>query len=167
MLVGDTHIDLSEFVGVPWVGGGRTLEEGFDCWGLLFSLYSRVGVELPMFGRTADPWELEALLTKHRDDDWVQVAAQTDDGAPRWTAASGGPRPLDVVEMRFLVPNIDPALQVSAHVGVLTTSRFPNRLLTTLSDAHRTDGSGGSFLTEYNTKWQQRTKAIYRHPALA
>ena len=37
-------------LGVPFVDGGRTPEEGFDCWGLSRYVYKEIkGIELPTF----------------------------------------------------------------------------------------------------------------------
>jgi cell wall-associated NlpC family hydrolase len=80
-----TPRDFEQFVGVPWLDGGRT-EAGADCWGLFWLVYRHVlGIELPSY--SADyTTALDRLhirrLVDDRPDYWIQVAdPEPGDGA--------------------------------------------------------------------------------------
>jgi cell wall-associated NlpC family hydrolase len=45
---------IEELVGIQFVDGGRTPEEGFDCWGLVKWIYHMRGIELPNYPIPAD-----------------------------------------------------------------------------------------------------------------
>ena len=51
--------DYQSLVGIPFRDGGRTPEEGFDCWGLVRYLYQQRGVELPLY--LIDPQDRDAV----------------------------------------------------------------------------------------------------------
>jgi cell wall-associated NlpC family hydrolase len=42
-------LKYSDLIGIPFVDGGRTIEEGLDCWGLARILFSRQGIKLPEY----------------------------------------------------------------------------------------------------------------------
>lgn len=72
------RVDLAEFVGIPFVDGGRG-RDGADCWGLLRLVYAeRFGIALPAlagaYGAEPEAATLEALVTDNADD-WAPVAA--------------------------------------------------------------------------------------------
>lgn len=51
-----SHRWAVEYIGTPWVAGGRHLERdgGLDCWGLVVDIYRRAfGIDLPEFNDLA------------------------------------------------------------------------------------------------------------------
>ena len=42
-------VDVHDLIGKPFVSGGRDVEIGMDCWGLVMEIYMRYGVRLPDF----------------------------------------------------------------------------------------------------------------------
>jgi len=67
---------LDDFIGIPYVEKGRTLE-GCDCWGLLVLVYDRYfKIKVPSFSDDyqgfADREGVDLLLEQHRNE-WVQV----------------------------------------------------------------------------------------------
>lgn len=56
---------FQSLVGIPFVDGGRTPEEGFDCWGLVRYLYHLRGVELPLY--LIDPRDRKAVSAEMAD----------------------------------------------------------------------------------------------------
>ena len=43
----DKMVNVQALVGIPFKDGGRTPDEGFDCWGLARYIYHLRGLELP------------------------------------------------------------------------------------------------------------------------
>lgn len=44
-------VDVMQYMGVPFVYGGRERETGLDCWGLVRCVFADCGVELPSYTR--------------------------------------------------------------------------------------------------------------------
>ena len=42
-------VNVSQLVGTKFVDGGRDVNKGLDCWGLVMEVFKRYGVELPDF----------------------------------------------------------------------------------------------------------------------
>ncbi len=45
-------IEYEDLLGVPFVYGGRSKKEGFDCYGLVMEIYQRNGIVLPEYAST-------------------------------------------------------------------------------------------------------------------
>ncbi len=61
------------YMGIPWVAGGRT-PDGFDCWGLVREIYQSIlNIDLPMY--IVDP-NMKVSVSKCMItalDEWVRV----------------------------------------------------------------------------------------------
>lgn len=69
-------MDLSDYVGIPFVSGGRT-REGADCWGILrIVFHERLRILLPSrsddYASTEDRAEVAAILAGGLQD-WSQI----------------------------------------------------------------------------------------------
>ena len=40
-------IHLNNLVGIPFKSGGRDIQNGLDCWGLVIETYKRFGIKIP------------------------------------------------------------------------------------------------------------------------
>lgn len=76
-------IDLSEYIGIPFLAGGRD-RAGCDCWGLLRLIYQeRMGLLLPAYTGYDDPLS-------------AQAAALIQEGRTDWQVVES-PEPMDAV----------------------------------------------------------------------
>lgn len=66
---------VDDLIGVPYVNGGRSLDKGLDCWGLVREYYRREGMDLP-----------EILIDAENTD---AVMRTVDDTKARWQELSG------------------------------------------------------------------------------
>lgn len=127
----------AKYVGVPFADGGRTLERGLDCWGLVRLAYvENLGVELPDYG------EISA-------NDLLAVARSIGGGQEKWRAIPV-PRALDVVLMRLY----DRAWV--GHVGVMIDG---GRLLHTESSIAAAVVGLGHFTVQHRIAGFRRLKA--------
>ena len=44
-----SYIDISNLIGVPFKSRGRSIHDGFDCWGLVIEVFRRININLPDF----------------------------------------------------------------------------------------------------------------------
>lgn len=45
-------MEYTDLLGAPFVYGGRSVKEGFDCYGLAMEIYRRLGMRLPEYQST-------------------------------------------------------------------------------------------------------------------
>lgn len=130
-------IDLTRYVGIPYVPGGSSFEK-VDCWGLVCLFYRlEFGIELPRYYDEADPQEIQEV---------AHIMYGTELGSGRWEKVPRGEEQLgDVVDIMFF--NV-------FHVGLFVPQR---RLLhamvktkTVIEDLHR-------------PQWQKSIRGCYRH----
>lgn len=104
---------MTEWVGIPFVDGGRTAE-AVDCYGIVrLYLLEEFGIELPLYGETpvADVVSINGLLAQTiADGTWRSVQ--------RHEAKKG-----DVVLMWSFERIDGRPVRTLRHLGVLTTSR--------------------------------------------
>lgn len=60
------NVDIGKYIGVPFKTHGRSVEEGFDCYGYTIALYKDLGRELPDF-------EYKKSDTETVSDNYVNV----------------------------------------------------------------------------------------------
>lgn len=128
-------MDLSDYVGIPWLERGRD-RAGIDCWGLMRLVYAeRLGVDLPSFSAeyttVADGEAIRGLVNGNMDP-WREIAA-------------GDERPGDGLLM---------AVAGRPHIGVVAGN---GRVL------HIERGAGAiieSYLGYRLKKWM---RGVYRH----
>ena len=48
-------INVNKYVGIPFKHNGRQPENGLDCWGLVFTIYGELGIEIPGGDGSGDP----------------------------------------------------------------------------------------------------------------
>jgi cell wall-associated NlpC family hydrolase len=97
----------ADYVGLPFVDGGRDAAVGLDCWGVVQAVYrDQLGIDLPGYGETyaggqkAMTREIEAGA--EHDETWRRVEV---------------PQPFDVAVMRL------PQGLRWGHVGVVADAR--------------------------------------------
>ena len=132
-------IDVSSYLGIPFVANGRT-REGCDCWGLVRLVYDDAfGICLPK------------IDTVDAMDDAACVVAMPAEAARAWVEVGETDlRPGDVVLLsRFGRPR---------HVGVLIDP--PSYL-------HTEVGRGVSVRSLRDPTCRYRPAGYYRHPAFA
>ena len=77
-------VDVSDLVGTPFVNGGRDVNIGLDCWGLVMEVFRRHGVDVPDFTVDAlafdkiDAMAGEASVSRK----WEEVFNPSDDAVP-------------------------------------------------------------------------------------
>ena len=67
------YLDL---LGLPFVRGGRTIEEGLDCYGLAIEMFRRDGVRIPDFDSPGTLELMEALISA-KSAEWRKVPLGT------------------------------------------------------------------------------------------
>lgn len=61
-------VDYSDLIGVPFVSGGRSKEEGLDCYGLVLEVYKRNGIALPeYYTESYDSKIVSSIMLNSRD----------------------------------------------------------------------------------------------------
>jgi len=77
-------VNVSHFVGTPFVNGGRNKTSGLDCWGLVMEVFKECGIQLPDFRVNAfasskiDELAHEAIGFSP----WEEVYSPQDEDAP-------------------------------------------------------------------------------------
>lgn len=129
----------NDFVGLPWLAGGRT-RAGIDCWGAVYLVYhSLLGINLPSYDGS-DPAALAGNASL------FDAAAKE----PWHIVPMGNEREFDVGLFRVG--------QHPCHVGIVTR---PARML------HIQDG-GMSRIEHYGFgAWAHRLLGFYRHTDLS
>lgn len=51
-----------DLLGISFKYSGRTKEEGYDCWGLCFEIYRRLGRVLPDFDSASEAEQINAMI---------------------------------------------------------------------------------------------------------
>lgn len=92
------ELKIYDLIGVPFVNGGRTVEEGFDCWGLCLEVFCRMGKELTDYRVSCYDFEAAFASFDSERAAWIRH---------EWPDV---PTP-SVVAIRFNTPNVN-------HVGV-------------------------------------------------
>ena len=133
-------MNLEEFVTraleTPFRARGRSLSDGWDCWGLVRSAYAELlGVELPSYGddylNTKDLAHLRSLVGSHLGD---------------WERTDGPARLGDVALFRIEGQPV--------HVGLCVDHR---RVLHVLEKQ-------GTFIEPFNSMvWKRRLDGVYRY----
>ena len=104
-------MDLSAFVGIPWLERGRD-RDGCDCWGLLAMVYrEQLGVALPSYRddyqTLADADSVVSLIEGHMGP-WREVeAGQERAGDALLMTIAGRPRHVGVIATPGLVLHIE------------------------------------------------------------
>ena len=52
-------VNVSHLVGKKFISGGRDVQKGFDCWGLVMAVFKEHGIQLPDF--TVDAFAFTAI----------------------------------------------------------------------------------------------------------
>ncbi|ODT22212.1 MAG: hypothetical protein ABS35_15280 [Kaistia sp. SCN 65-12] len=94
-------MDLTEFVGLPWLDRGRD-RNGCDCWGLLGMVYAeRFGIVLPSFRDdypTAADGDAVSALLEGRRESWSEISEGAERAGDAVLMSVGGrPRHIGVV----------------------------------------------------------------------
>lgn len=68
---------IKKYIGIPFVEKGRTLEKGFDCWGLVRYVYNEeLGIELPIYldcyEKTTDRHSISERMAEDREY-WTEI----------------------------------------------------------------------------------------------
>lgn len=98
---------LTDYVGIPFVPGGRERSEGLDCWGLVRDVFAnQCGIDLPEYGEVSST-DLIAAARKvkscYNERPWRMVI---------------DPDRFDVAVMRLYTSNIP------GHVGIMVSDRW-------------------------------------------
>lgn len=77
-------VRVDDLVGVPFVNGGRNIEFGLDCWGLVMEVFKRYGMELPDFKLDAFAFRaIDTLIGEATvSQSWEEVHRPCDGDAP-------------------------------------------------------------------------------------
>lgn len=62
-------LDVEKYVGTPYRHNGRSIEEGLDCWGLVWCIYQELGIVIPAWdgkSRPEESWYKEDPLRYYR-----------------------------------------------------------------------------------------------------
>ena len=71
------HFEYEDLLAVPFVDGGRSLETGLDCWGLVLVCFERAGIILPDYQIGCfEAVSIDAKIAEQRPF-WVPVSAKT------------------------------------------------------------------------------------------
>lgn len=97
-------MDITSYLGIPFVGGGRTRESGLDCWGLVRLVYlEQLGLDLREYaGVTPEDPVWTSIAEEEATASWLEVP-------------HGDRREGDVVILRVL--------GLPWHVGVMVDQR--------------------------------------------
>lgn len=130
----------AEFVGLPFRLHGRA-RDGVDCWGLVCLVYSRVGIELPLYaGLYAGPEEIARV---------AGVVADAIDTGMWGSVERSKARERDVMVFR--------RAGLETHVGVVCGGGLM---------LHIASGHESRIERVDACRWGPRLAAIYRHEAL-
>lgn len=71
-------ININNIVGIPWKNGGRTPQDGFDCWGFFKWFYAeKLGITIP-YDYPYLPGETQKIAVAFRDrmagdETWIKI----------------------------------------------------------------------------------------------
>lgn len=72
-------ISFDDLIGVPFKKGGRTADEGLDCWGLVIEVFRRFGIIVPDYAdELKNGTDLLTFATKQREY-WETVPRNCED----------------------------------------------------------------------------------------
>jgi len=66
-------IDVSDLIGFGFKEGGRSKEEGFDCYGLAIEIYRRLGFKLPDYFWVEDLVERDERINEWAKQDFIRL----------------------------------------------------------------------------------------------
>ncbi len=75
-------IKTSDFLGIPFVRGGRSLEKdgGYDCYGLLIKIFEEQGIKIPNFKSPDTYVEMHSLSEiEKKESCWQEIYKKNDD----------------------------------------------------------------------------------------
>lgn len=130
--------EVTDLIGAPFVHGGRDVERGVDCFGLLIEMHRRKGQEIPDFRSPQFHHEIEAALHEHKKT-WLC----------HWEKTGRDPVPLTVCK-----PGTSLLIAIrgqACHVGFV---HKPGWFVHTWEDTN-------GVTTERLSLWKQRILGVY------
>lgn len=67
-------MDVSSYIGIKFVDGGRDKASGLDCWGLVLAVYADLGVTLRDYAISCfDTLTVSELMESRSGADWIRL----------------------------------------------------------------------------------------------
>lgn len=73
--------DIDDLIGIPFIGGGRNIDVGLDCYGLAKEVFRRYGYELPEYMDAVNEWnnsvKTEEFYEQQKSRYWREINSPT------------------------------------------------------------------------------------------